>query len=399
MSGEMGRGWPPNRVLLGPASRASCLVLVAVGVSLLPWATHHLGAQESARDYQVVRNGPEGLWTRSDGWLIEEVSRLGSIEGDGAEAFGGGQLSVRRRSDGSVFVLDHQAKEIKVFDRTGRFLRTIGSPGQGPGEFGAPMGMLIDSEGQLWVPEAFSGRYTIFSAEGDFVRTMPRPLRTYNRLRPLPFLTAETFVDHSGNGPGAAFFLMDTAGQVRESYPPLEYPPLPPELGGPLLGPPDGPVRQAVRRLMSRLLWTIAPDGTLWFGYSDALRLVQRTLAGDTLRIIETGHRQVGFSGTERDLAGRAERELGVRDVFVPQVMAGLHVLSDGHVLVQIMGDMGEGGREYDVFDPEGRFLGTIEAPFTMPTRTAPDFTGDTIVVVDTDEWDVPYVVTAVIRR
>ena len=41
----------------------------------------------------------------------------------------------------------------------------------------------------------------------------------------------------------------------------------------------------------------------------------------------------------------------------------------------------------------------TIEAPFKMPLRTAPDFTSDTIVVVDTDEWDVRYVVTAVIRR
>lgn len=40
--------------------------------------------------------------------------------------------------DGNLYVIDSGASNIKKFDRQGKFLQTIGHPGQGPGEFDRP---------------------------------------------------------------------------------------------------------------------------------------------------------------------------------------------------------------------------------------------------------------------
>jgi len=37
--------------------------------------------------------------------------------------------------DGNIYVCDYQSNNIKVFDSPGKFIKTIGRPGQGPGEF------------------------------------------------------------------------------------------------------------------------------------------------------------------------------------------------------------------------------------------------------------------------
>ena len=324
--------------------------------------------------------------------------RIGTVEGDGPASFGGGQLSVALHPGGDVLVLDHQAREIRRFAADGGFVGKIGGPGQGPGEFDAPTGILIDHQARIWVPEAFAGRYSIFDPDGRLIRTLPRKLRGYNRLRALHFEGPGAFIDHAAVG-GAGFFRVDTTGAVLDTFPPIAYVPLPPRLGGPLRGPPDAPLRVAVRHFLPRTIWALAPDGTLWTGRTDALRLVQRTLEGDTLRIVESRHREGRFTREEAGIVDRATRELGGPSPFRPQVMSAIHVLDDGHLLVQIAGEMGGAGGVFDVFDPEGRFLGSMPTPFAMPSIHVPALVGDTIIAVDTDAWDVRYVVSAVIRR
>jgi hypothetical protein len=44
-------------------------------------------------------------------------------------------LSVKAAEDGSIYVLDYKAGNIRKYDRNGVYLQTIGKKGQGPGEF------------------------------------------------------------------------------------------------------------------------------------------------------------------------------------------------------------------------------------------------------------------------
>lgn len=68
-------------------------------------------------------------------------------------------------------------------------------------------------------------------------------------------------------------------------------------------------------------------------------------------------------------------------------------------MLVQIAGEMKAQTPILDVFDPDGRFMGSIDLGFPLQTNALHAFKGDTLAVVTLGELDVPYVVKAVIRR
>ncbi|HEY5617071.1 MAG TPA: 6-bladed beta-propeller [Vicinamibacterales bacterium] len=58
---------------------------------------------------------------------------------------------------------------ISVFDRNGKFLRTIGKTGTGPGEFRTPHAILFDSQGRLIVADRHNHRVQILTKEGKYI--------------------------------------------------------------------------------------------------------------------------------------------------------------------------------------------------------------------------------------
>jgi len=59
---------------------------------------------------------------------------------------------------------------ISVFDKNGKFLRTIGKAGTGPGEFRTPHAIEFDSQGRLIVADRHNHRIQILTKDGKFVR-------------------------------------------------------------------------------------------------------------------------------------------------------------------------------------------------------------------------------------
>ncbi len=79
--------------------------------------------------------------------------------------------NVARMSDGSIVAVDRGSAQIRVYDPDGRHLRTMGTQGEGPGEFeNGPFQMWIAAGDTIWAGDYFPWRYTVFSAEGEFVR-------------------------------------------------------------------------------------------------------------------------------------------------------------------------------------------------------------------------------------
>jgi DNA-binding beta-propeller fold protein YncE len=58
---------------------------------------------------------------------------------------------------------------ISVFDKSGKFLRSIGKAGTGPGEFRTPHALEFDSKGQLIVADRHNHRIQILTKEGTFI--------------------------------------------------------------------------------------------------------------------------------------------------------------------------------------------------------------------------------------
>ncbi|MGH9254090.1 MAG: 6-bladed beta-propeller [Vicinamibacterales bacterium] len=80
-------------------------------------------------------------------------------------------------SNGDIYVAESHTDvenpnlvgRISVFDRTGKFLRTIGKTGTGPGEFRTPHALVFDSRGRLIVADRHNHRIQILTKEGKYI--------------------------------------------------------------------------------------------------------------------------------------------------------------------------------------------------------------------------------------
>jgi hypothetical protein len=93
--------------------------------------------------------------------------RIGSEQGPAAFA---SVAAVAVGSDGSIYVAEGQGiNTIKMFDERGRFVRSFGRAGDGPGEFRSisAMGWHQDT---LWIADRPAMRVAFFSRDGAFLR-------------------------------------------------------------------------------------------------------------------------------------------------------------------------------------------------------------------------------------
>jgi DNA-binding beta-propeller fold protein YncE len=89
------------------------------------------------------------------------------------------------KTTGDIYVADTGAHQVKVFTAGGELTRTIGVPGDAPGELNAPMHICI-SGGKVYVSDTLNARVQIFSAkDGALVGQIgQRGLFVGNLVRP-----------------------------------------------------------------------------------------------------------------------------------------------------------------------------------------------------------------------
>ena len=126
------------------------------------------GAVVKEGDVTIVRNPKEPLYKTPVLEFQEDLS-LGGPEAQGDYAFSQIQTFVVDDA-GSIYVLDQQSSHIKVFDNAGKYIRTIGRKGQGPGELDLPWVLSINRRaGELAVLQ-LSRRIAYFKTDGVFLR-------------------------------------------------------------------------------------------------------------------------------------------------------------------------------------------------------------------------------------
>ena len=124
----------------------------------------------------VTRNANEGIWTPEERWRLEHVVRIGSVAGSAESTFGR-VFDVALGPSSNVYVLDYQARVVRVFNLAGEHRSDIGSPGQGPGELASPYAIDFDENGHLWIADEGNRRYTEFDLEGQPIRTVRGRIR------------------------------------------------------------------------------------------------------------------------------------------------------------------------------------------------------------------------------
>lgn len=73
----------------------------------------------------------------------------------------------------NMYVLDWKEIKIKVFDKNGKFLKSFGKRGQGPGEMSMPIRMEITPENVLVIDDLGNTKLILYSHDGTFIKEIP----------------------------------------------------------------------------------------------------------------------------------------------------------------------------------------------------------------------------------
>ncbi|HSR41933.1 MAG TPA: hypothetical protein VLL48_07170, partial [Longimicrobiales bacterium] len=174
----------------------------------------------------------------------------------------------------------------------------------------------------------------------------------------------------------------------------------------------SGPNRQGGRSVMSipylgQPTWEVGPGGRIWTTPTRPYRFDVLTPGGDTIRVVEREYAPVPVSAAERDSA-----EARLRRRFAPSAELDLSRIPETKPAVEtfffdaernlwarpyLPGD--STGMAFDVFDPDGRYLGRVASPVRLRRWPDPVVRGGRLYGVTVDDLDVPYVVGLEIER
>ncbi len=147
--------------------------------------------RDTVGDTLVVRTVSGSVWG-AEAHLVPELS-IGDMEGEEETLFGR-ISSFDVGPDGHVYVLDGQATEVRVFAPDGTYVRTLGGPGEGPGELKSPSQLTVLSDGRVVVRDPGNTRLQLYAPDGS--RTWEWPVVrggfTRNGSRCTPTATSST---------------------------------------------------------------------------------------------------------------------------------------------------------------------------------------------------------------
>ena len=84
--------------------------------------------------------------------------QFGSLEGDDPNFLFGDIRGIQAASDGTMYVLDYQAVEVRAYGPDGQYLRTIARRGEGAGEIMEANGIFLSGDTLLWMHDYGQGR-------------------------------------------------------------------------------------------------------------------------------------------------------------------------------------------------------------------------------------------------
>jgi sugar lactone lactonase YvrE len=126
------------------------------------WVTDAQG--KGGKGHQVFKFSP-------DGKVLLALGKPGTA-GEGPDTFNA-PSSVLIAPNGDIFVGDGHGgntnARIVKFNKEGKFIKTWGKKGSGPGEFDTPHALAMDSRGRLFVGDRNNNRIQIFDQDGNYI--------------------------------------------------------------------------------------------------------------------------------------------------------------------------------------------------------------------------------------
>lgn len=341
--------------------------------------------------------------------------RIGSLDGAPEYTFGDVR-GIEVDQEGTIYVLDYQASEIRTYGADGDYRGTIATEGEGPGEIGEANGMILAGDTLLWVQDHSKWRLLGLRRDGTEVRRVTMHVLNYGYMWNGTVDKLGRFwkpTNHSDEPRGgmpeeglrasasqAYFVHLDLATEEKDSV---------------YLG--ERTYRSYVTRMGDRgysvrglpyqpsPVVIVNPGGGLWQSDASAYRIARLDDTGDTLFVLEAEVAAPPVTEEDResvmsDVMERGEDFRRAAEALVAALpetkpaISGLVVDDQDRLWVR------RGGNEraeprYDVFTAEGDFVMSVRLDF-RPSQYLPlKFRDGHIYALVRDELDVPYVVRA----
>jgi sugar lactone lactonase YvrE len=375
-------------------------------------------------DTVVVRTLSGSVWGDT-ATLVAEVT-IGVL--DGADEYVIGEpRSIAVSPEGEIYLLDTQVPVLRAYSPDGTHLRDIGREGRGPGEYNGPDGTAVLPDGRILVRDPPNQRISVFASDGEYLTQwmlsggFNTDRRFYVDTAGYSYVTA---LLERGVGPWDWEF-----GLVRYSA------------EGELLDTLAGPIwdydyarvtasaenSRSVRRVpfSPAMAWSFSPLAYMVGGLSSDYRIDLFRGEGDVLRIerewapvpvkpeeaeerrrrITQGlQRQYGswrWNGPDVPDTKPPFRELFLSwegNLWVVLSQEGVPTMSEAEARESELASRRaplrfEEPPAFDVFAPDGRYLGHVKVPEGFDIEPEPIVRGDYVWAVMRDELDVASVV------
>lgn len=148
------------------------LLIIAqlIGISCTKNKAEWKGTIEEVDGVTIVNNPLEPIY-EEDIFHLEEELTIRQPEGVDKYIFSE-IISIAVDDNGRIYILDRKEVNVKIFDKEGIYLKTIGKKGQGPGEMTYPYQIFITARGEIMVNDSPSYSLLFFSKEGEFIRSI-----------------------------------------------------------------------------------------------------------------------------------------------------------------------------------------------------------------------------------
>ena len=280
---------------------------------------------------------------------------------------------------GNVFVCDSRANNIKVFDSEGKYLKTIGKAGQGPGDFNYPVEIEFVG-GRFYVRELMNGRVSILDREGVFLKSVS--------------------LQESGTIWWNMAALPDGRLIVEKEKTNIDKPGLPQECSIEIYSGEFSFVKTLYQQKIWRnkyikeprttnipipfaalVHWHTAADGTIAIGYSEKYEIgiydpdkgLLKTILHDyrpsevTSKDKEQYFKSMGF--TYSNSSGMTTQQRGAPDFIVkltefPKFKPpynNIRIDPEGNIWVRVYAADESSGASFDAFTPDGRFISRVK--------------------------------------
>ena len=337
-------------------------------------------------------------------WRLEPVVTIGAE--DGPASFGQVRAIIADK-DGLIYVADSRASEIRVFDERGAHVRTIGRRGAGPAEFESLYSIAWTGD-TIAVLDPGNARIGLLSRSGEWLGQLRHERLTGSGLHLHQVGDALYWRGvRRDTGPTLeGIFLRYSKGKIDTLAMPR---PTPAAMATAIVcrHPTGGGISAFSNPFASRPSPVPATDGRVATipGTSYAVAILGP--AGDTVRVVEKRYEPVPITDAEWDEATAPYRDwmskaAGAKcdpvEFTRPDAktaIGGVFHDDGGRMWVESVAPR---GFTFDVFDRDGRQVGTMAAP-ERQRSVPPAFRGDRVYLVVADSLDVQSVAVYGIRK